>query len=194
MKICWDDLDGFVLSKKGNLRNRKRKKSFYIRECKLCKEEFLCSHKNQLFCSLSCSSTGSNNGMFGKKSLGLSGRKHSEETKRKVRLKHSDGKFAKENNPNWKGGLSYEIYPAIFQNKKFKKSILKRDRYKCLNPNCECTSTILVVHHIDYNKQNCSISNLITLCNSCNARANFNRERHQVLYNSLLRKRYNYEN
>ena len=36
--------------------------------------------------------------------------------------------------------------------------------------------TNLTVHHIDYNKQNCKESNLITLCNSGNARVNFNRK------------------
>jgi len=34
---------------------------------------------------------------------------------------------------------------------------------------------VLTIHHIDYNKQNCKENNLITLCGSCNTRANFNR-------------------
>lgn len=34
----------------------------------------------------------------------------------------------------------------------------------------------MVVHHIDYNKQNNNPENLITLCNRCNSKVNFNRE------------------
>ena len=33
----------------------------------------------------------------------------------------------------------------------------------------------IIVHYIDYNKQNRNPNNLITLCNSCNAKVNFNR-------------------
>ena len=35
---------------------------------------------------------------------------------------------------------------------------------------------VLDIHHIDYNKQNCQKSNLITACQVCNIRANFNRD------------------
>jgi len=34
---------------------------------------------------------------------------------------------------------------------------------------------VLSIHHIDYDKQNCKENNLITLCDSCNNRANSNR-------------------
>ena len=34
---------------------------------------------------------------------------------------------------------------------------------------------VLHIHHIDYNKNNCSHINLITLCSSCNTRANYNK-------------------
>ncbi len=40
----------------------------------------------------------------------------------------------------------------------------------------------LEVHHIDYNKQNNNINNLITLCHPCNVRANFNRNYWQEYY------------
>jgi len=32
------------------------------------------------------------------------------------------------------------------------------------------------VHHIDYNKKNCNLDNLITLCINCHAKTNYNRE------------------
>lgn len=75
------------------------------------------------------------------------------------------------NHPNWKGGISKFGYPIIF-NKELKEKILKRDNYKCqLCP----SEHLLSIHHIDYNKRNCSDKNLITLCRKCNSKVNFNR-------------------
>lgn len=34
-----------------------------------------------------------------------------------------------------------------------------------------------MIHHIDYNKMNSSIANLVSLCHSCHSKTNFNRER-----------------
>jgi len=85
--------------------------------------------------------------------------------------------------PGWKGGISCEPYCDIWVDKEYKISILERDNYKCQNPYCSGRFVHkLVLHHIDYNKKNCHPSNLITLCNSCNSRANFNREYWQNLY------------
>jgi hypothetical protein len=91
-----------------------------------------------------------------------------------------------ENHYNWKGGITCEPYCQIWLDKEFKESIKKRDNYQCQNPDCWGTNKKLTVHHIDYDKKNCSKENLITLCNSCNTRANFNREYWQELYSSLL--------
>lgn len=85
-------------------------------------------------------------------------------------------------NPNWQGGKSFEPYSAEF-NAELKEKILLRDGYRCQNQKCEMTEEehlivygrTLDVHHIDYNKKNCKSTNLIALCMSCNARANFNR-------------------
>ena len=70
--------------------------------------------------------------------------------------------------------------------KEFKKSILERDGYKCKNSLCRENSTKLCGHHIDYDKKNCSPSNVITICFSCNARANFNREFWQEHYKKII--------
>lgn len=86
-----------------------------------------------------------------------------------------------ENNLNWNGGSSLEIYPSKF-NDSLKESIRKRDNYACQI--CGMTEEehlivlgkVLSVHHIDYNKENCEKNNLITTCNSCNIRANYNRD------------------
>lgn len=34
----------------------------------------------------------------------------------------------------------------------------------------------LTIHHINYNKQNCKVKNLITICCGCNSVANYNRD------------------
>lgn len=91
-----------------------------------------------------------------------------------------------ENHYNWKGGISCEPYCDAWKDKEYKNSIKERDNYKCQNPDCWGTSNRLAIHHIDYNKKNCGPDNLITLCNSCNARANHNREWHKEFYTKLM--------
>jgi hypothetical protein len=143
------------------------------------------------------------------------GRKHSEETKQKIRLKNkgkrhspktefkkgqdpwnkdkkglmvawnkgkkrwwvSPGDFKKgqtagDKNPNWKGGVSFEPY-AVNWGATLKRSIRERDHYTCQI--CVGQPEVLFVHHIDYDKQNCHPDNLITLCNSCHSKTNYNR-------------------
>lgn len=75
---------------------------------------------------------------------------------------------------NWKGGISFEPYPTLF-NKKLKKLVIERDKFECkLFQN---KNKILYVHHIDYNKKNCNPENLITLCPSCHTKTNYNRNK-----------------
>ncbi|GAG55792.1 unnamed protein product, partial [marine sediment metagenome] len=86
-----------------------------------------------------------------------------------------------ERHPSFVHGNSRAIYPPEF-NYKLKVKIRKRDNYQCQK--CNMTeeehwaiySYCLVIHHIDYNKENCKEDNLITLCSSCNLRANANRD------------------
>lgn len=91
-----------------------------------------------------------------------------------------------EGSPRWKGGISCEPYCDAWADKEYKKSILERDNYQCQNPDCWQTSKRLTIHHIDYNKKNCEPENLITLCRSCNSRANKDREWHTDYYNSIM--------
>jgi len=60
--------------------------------------------------------------------------------------------------------------------KEYKESIKERDGYKCQNSSCRNMSKRLSIHHIDYGKKNCKPNNLITLCTSCNVRANSKRD------------------
>ena len=93
--------------------------------------------------------------------------------------------------PNWKGGISKEPYCQDW-GKDLKEFVKERDGYKCLNPDCWCKDNMLSVHHIDYNKKSCGPENLITVCRSCNARANSDRNWHQAWYQAILNKRYGY--
>lgn len=71
-------------------------------------------------------------------------------------------RFGKEN-PMWNGGVSFEPYAPEF-NKKLRHKIIIRDDSKCALCGKE---NKLHVHHIDFDKKNCEIKNLITLCVSC---------------------------
>lgn len=121
-------------------------------------------------------SIGENNPMFGKT--------HNELSKQIMREKKI-GLYDGKNNPNWKGGLSKEPYCFEFTND-LKDYIKYRDNYLCQNPHCNKTSNQLCVHHIDYNKKHCETINLITLCLSCNSRANFKRDYWKALYSIFL--------
>ena len=92
--------------------------------------------------------------------------------------------------PTWKGGISCEPYCFKWSSKEFKDFIKERDGNKCLNPDCFGNVHKLCVHHIDYNKKHCEPDNLITLCRSCNSRANKDREWHESWYKGLIYRRY----
>ncbi len=97
-------------------------------------------------------------------------------------------------NPNWRGGKSFEPYCEVWSDKEYKQDIKDRDGNKCLNPYCSAKDPKdLTIHHIDYDKQNCHYSNLITVCRSCNSRANKDFNWHKHWYRAILTKRYNYK-
>lgn len=75
-----------------------------------------------------------------------------------------------ENHYNWQGGKSFEPYSTDWTIT-LKRSIRERDNYICQL----CSQYGNTVHHKDYDKKNCSPSNLLTLCRKCNSMVNFNR-------------------
>lgn len=76
----------------------------------------------------------------------------------------------------WKGGISKLPYAFDF-NKELKFLIRKRDKRTCqLCGKRKRANFDLLIHHIDYNKQNSNPKNLITLCRSCNSKVNGNRK------------------
>lgn len=82
-----------------------------------------------------------------------------------------------ENNYNWMGGKSFEPY-AVGWNKTFKEQVRNRDGYKCKMcgvSQMDCIRS-LDVHHIDYDKKNINIENLVSLCVNCHMKTNYQRE------------------
>jgi hypothetical protein len=90
-----------------------------------------------------------------------------------------------EKNGSWQGGISIGKYGEEF-NETLKTEIRKRDNFVCEI----CRKNGYDVHHIDYNKHNNSKNNLITLCRSCHAKTNFEREKWQVLFENIICEKY----
>lgn len=206
LKICWDNLNKLKYSKRKscwyNNSGRSYHKYIYKESCENCHTPFL-TKKNgqQRFCSNSCKRQKQIPPTIGikrsktsrlKVSKTLVGHKISQETKDKI-SKSLFGRFCGENSPSWKGGLTAEPYCIVWIDPEYKNYIFERDGYRCLSPSCVHKSCRLGRHHIDYNKKNCNKTNLITLCTSCNSKANFDREWHTGWYRAILSKRYNYK-
>lgn len=127
-------------------------------------------------------------------SKSLKGVQCSEEKKQILSVSVSNA-IKGENNPNWRGGTSFEPYCEKF-NELLKENIRERDNHQCQYPECLCTQLEslviygckLNVHHIHYDKENC-YPDLITLCRTCNTKANGNREYWEQLYMDILKKR-----
>jgi len=120
---------------------------------------------------------------------------HSEESKKKIRNSDYHKNMKGENAPNYIDGRSAKPYTLEFSDK-LKKQIRKRDNYTCQK--CGMTQEehkllwkkALHVHHIDFDKKNCSEDNLITLCCKCNSEVNFNRDYWQEYFNNIMEKNY----
>lgn len=93
-------------------------------------------------------------------------------------------RMSNEGNPNWIDGRSATPYPSSFY--RVRVEIIGRDGGVCRNPLCFGADECITVHHINYDKRDMARSNLITVCKSCNSRANFGRESWQRLYTELV--------
>jgi hypothetical protein len=143
----------------------------------------------------------------GKNISGMSNKKHSTETIKKMKNAKNKGQFKKgmtpwckglklpklskarmgEKNPMWNGGTSFLPYGSKF-NKGLKEQIKKRDKYKCqlCYKAQEKLKYLLEVHHIDYNKKNNEQINLISLCKSCHTITNKRRKYWTAYFQNLM--------
>jgi len=95
-----------------------------------------------------------------------------------------------ENSSNWQGGISADPYCLVFKDKGWRSIIKERDIDRfCWNPLCWGKGNCQTLHHINYDKKDCDLRNIITVCNSCNTRANGNREYWEAFYTELMRRR-----
>ncbi len=82
----------------------------------------------------------------------------------------------------WEGGISQDPYPPKFS-AYLRRKIRRRDGSTCQRCGRQ---DALSVHHIDYDKTNCDPCNLITLCVSCNSKANANRKQWEGYYREKM--------
>lgn len=161
-----------------------------IKICLKCKKGFSPIRKNGYefgtkqfnsikYCSQHCARIGSSPtaGSFKKGHLVIGGFKkgHKQSNSGTTHFKKGHKVWNKgmirERSHSWQGRKSFEPY-SIDWTKTLKKSIRERDKYTCRI--CK-EEPAVCVHHIDYNKKNCNPDNLITLCNNCHMKTNFNR-------------------
>ena len=175
------------------------------KKCERCDKEFMVypyEAGRRRFCSINCankmnakrnslSKIGEKNPMYGKRAWNRGLKYHSEKIGASIKKIYNSGKkigfqkgnrtksqFKKghsglvgEKNPAWQGGKSFEPYPTDWT-EKLRRMIRERDNYICQ----VCGKYGKVIHHIDYNKNNCLPINLITLCYDCHRQTNGNRE------------------
>lgn len=81
---------------------------------------------------------------------------------------------------NWLGGD--ELGYTVEFSKQLKEKIRIRDNHECQvchkseEQELKEFNRVLSVHHVDYNKENCQSENLISLCDKCHMKTNYNRE------------------
>jgi hypothetical protein len=91
-----------------------------------------------------------------------------------------------EKNPAWSGGKANGIYCCFWHDTEYKDYIKSLDNYTCQYPSCRRKDD-LCIHHIDYNKKNCTPENLITLCRDDNSKVNANRKAWKKFFQQLKR-------
>jgi 5-methylcytosine-specific restriction endonuclease McrA len=116
-------------------------------------------------------------------SIALTGRRFKCKKRKVLSIEHKRklSELAKLRNPRtgkdcnfWKGGVSFEKYTSNW-NEELKEKIRFRDNYLCYICGKHQDKQKHSVHHIDYDKKNLSLDNLITLCRCCHCRTNHNR-------------------
>ena len=102
-----------------------------------------------------------------------------EEHKRKLSEAHKGEKGS-----NWQGGISFLPYP-IGWTESLRESIRERDNYVCqlCGIHQDELERNLHIHHIDYDKDNLDPKNLISLCQSCHMKTNYDRDKWYEYFN-----------
>jgi|APSaa5957512576_1039674.scaffolds.fasta_scaffold90677_2 hypothetical protein len=152
-----------------------------IRKCTHCGKEIEIrrnENSDQKTCSPECRQA--------RRYLALKGRPISEEHKRKVSIAHTGKKLSHDHrrkiglgvrgtrNGFWVDGRSYEKDGDADYNFEFtrvlKEEVRERDEHQCRKCGAIEDNAQLCVHHVDMDKHNNIIENLVTLCFSCHSK------------------------
>lgn len=185
----------------------------YTLLCIECNKEFKTTNKSRLrfkrnFCSMECYNIyKEKSGIFRNKQR--KGHKLTEEHKRKcsealkgkpcwIKGKHHSIKTRTKIYLSSKRGLNSPFYITdkigskgygILFTKQLKEKVRVRDNFICQLcgvPELECKRR-LDIHHIDFNRENCNMNNLISLCRSCHSKTKM-RTKINYYMNNLQRK------
>ena len=168
--------------------------------CKSCKKIFYSYRKSALFCSRKCRHKARAKVKRICDQCGKEFKVHPSLIKKgygklcsvECKLKYQKG----ENNPNWKGGISFEPYCQKFNNE-FKEYI--RNKFGRICFLCQKTEEEngkkLSVHHVNYNK-NCGCDDdgtcqFVPLCVACNSKVNNNRKEWEAKIKANMRNKLN---
>tara|TARA_Y100000310_G_scaffold181675_1_gene181679 strand:+ start:489 stop:1145 length:657 start_codon:yes stop_codon:yes gene_type:complete len=113
--------------------------------------------------------------------LAIKGGRFTKEHKEKISIKIKE--YYKDNpsfnrgtnNGRWNGGSSFEPYSPEF-NLELKERVRKKYDYRCFITDEKEKGHKLYIHHIDYNKQNNRLINLVPLSHKLHLKTNSNRD------------------
>lgn len=97
---------------------------------------------------------------------------------KKLAMGYSEGLLKARKGPEsnlWAGGVWNSGY-SVDWTQTLRRAIRERDMYTCQICHIPQGDMSLDIHHIDYDKKNSDISNLISLCRVCHIKTNFKRD------------------
>jgi len=100
-----------------------------------------------------------------------------------------------ENNPGWRGGISFEPYCQKFNNE-LKERVRSYFENRCIlcGTHEDDLNSKLCVHHVEYNKRACCDElpvHFATLCRSCHGKTNKERGRWEAMLHRVIDEIYN---
>ena len=116
-----------------------------------------------------------------KKKVALAMKRHWENPEFKQKM--LERALSLDKNPNWRGGKSFEPYSPSF-NAVTRRKVRERDKDTCQICGVKQDEwnghnhwkAKFCVHHINYNKSNSSMDNLILLCHRCHDKVHYDRD------------------
>ena len=186
-KEVWAVCEGDNCEREGG-RGRWVKFYAYVLLCPLCARR-TDDYRKKMSNSTKGKNSGEKNGMYGMsgEKSPMYGRICDDKTKELMR-KAKEGKYCGEDNPMWKGGISFEPYCDKFT-KTFKETVREKFGWLCFMCGGEEHDEKLCVHHVSYDKEcmcNGKECEFFPVCRKCHSRTNHNRELWERLIINVL--------